>query len=101
MVWGTQSHFRVRDGSKCCGTAATRPGPALPDILKQPFALDVVPEVVLRAWELRLELKDDQRFGNDLWRFVERATRDPRTFGLDFESPPHFTFPRDTHSAKG
>jgi hypothetical protein len=63
---------------------------ALLDILKQPFAVDDLRQVVLRAWEI----KYGRQFDNDLWRFVQWATRDPRTSSLDFTTPPRLTFPQ-------
>jgi hypothetical protein len=61
---------------------------ALLDILKQPFAVDWLQKVVLWTWEL----KYGQQFDNDLRRFVQWATHDPRTKGLDFQSPPRSDF---------
>ena len=56
------------------------PDQLLLDMLKRPYALASMREVVLRAWEL----KYDQHFEKDLWRFVAWAKKDPRTRNLDF-----------------
>jgi hypothetical protein len=57
---------------------------ALLDILKQPCAVGEFQKIMLQVWEL----KYGQQFDNDLRRFVQWATRDPRTKNLDFHSPP-------------
>jgi hypothetical protein len=56
------------------------PDQQLLDILKRPFAVSHMREVVLGAWEL----KYGQHFENDLWRFVRWAMSDPRTCHLNF-----------------
>jgi hypothetical protein len=56
------------------------PDQLLLDMLKRPYALRTMREVLLQAWEI----KYGQHFENDLWRFVAWARRDPRTSNLNF-----------------
>ncbi len=67
------------------GLLVQAPDQTLLDLLKRPFAIYDVREIVLKAWELKY---DGKSLGNDLWRFVEWATEDSRTRNLDFSSPP-------------
>jgi hypothetical protein len=65
------------------------PDQALLDILKQPFAVESFQKTMLQVWEV----KYDQQFDNNLQRFVQCATSDPRTKHLDFESPSSIAAP--------
>lgn len=83
MYFGSTDEYGISDRQAIPTAAALlkrAPDQVLLDILKRPFAVRDMREIVLRAWEL----KTGKQFDNDLWQFVKWATTDPRTRYLDF-----------------
>ncbi len=77
---GSRGKMNPPDGPATVEFLRHAPDQALLNVLKEPFVIDSMREIGLKAFER----KYGGSFENNLWLFVEWATWNPRTRNLDF-----------------